>query len=242
LSLILPQRGRIRQAAAGGAVSFVGETAWIKALGTDASLTVDLTEITGLAEDDYVLCYFGDNSNTGTSRALDGSTGWTEVLGLYGAGALDSIVQVWGKVMGATVDTSIVSSRAPGVAFSKVGKAYAFRGVNTTTPTGQITSAVISATQELAIPVITPDASNTFLMTVFGSGNTRNSTAHISTAGDSFDDTDLGWARHTYNFGYGLCYVDWAGGEFDPGTFDGSTETDATGYSAAGGTIELNPA
>jgi len=94
LSLILPQRGRIRQAAAGGAVSFVGETAWVKALGTDASLTVDLTEITGLAEDDYVLCYFGDNSNTGTSRALDGSTGWTEVLGLYGAGALDSIMQV----------------------------------------------------------------------------------------------------------------------------------------------------
>lgn len=96
--------------------------------GTD--VTLDLTTITGLAQNDVVFVCCGVprvGVGAGTS-----SSGWTSVSGPTENTNIRG--QVFRKVMGATPDTSFVATGTANAIDGNIALAIALRGVDTTTP------------------------------------------------------------------------------------------------------------
>ena len=116
------------------AVSFVGSAENSSVGNTDT--TVDLTTITGLAQDDLVIVTggIGDDDNVNHDVIVN-TTGYTEVADLFADDTDDANVAVWYKFMGATPDTSVVVEGSTGGTDSSIAVVVmVFRGVNTTTP------------------------------------------------------------------------------------------------------------
>jgi hypothetical protein len=115
-----------------------GDTARAGA-GDGANATISLTNLTGLAKDDLVVIVHGlseDDLQPDKTMALVGASGWTKQADLYAANAaqLNSNLAVWTKVMGATPDTSVELDGNGHWSGSTAGLAFAYRGVDTTTP------------------------------------------------------------------------------------------------------------
>ena len=114
-------------------ISFVGSTSSNAANG--ANVTADLTNITGLAEDDYVIFAYGIGGFENYTMSLVSPTGsWTTHSTLYQDDVRDSNLGVFSKVMGATVDTAVTGDGGATSGRGVACVAMAFRGVDTTTP------------------------------------------------------------------------------------------------------------
>lgn len=122
------------------------------------NVTLDLTTITGLAQNDVVLVYGA------VSRAQQGgttSTGWTLLQ------TLDQLTvrgTVWRKVMGATPDTSFAFTGTANTQDVGIVQARAYRGVDTTTPEDATATKVGGTSTNPDPPAITTVTNNAMVV------------------------------------------------------------------------------
>ena len=139
------------------AITFVGQAQAGNNNGNNA--TINLTTIAGLAQNDIVIVFSGENIRSGKSPAV---TGYTQLT------ATDNQVRAWGgyKFMGATPDTSAVIPGTGNAADACAGIAFAFRGVDTTTPLDQTTPAAATGSGGTAPngPSITTQSADAFVV------------------------------------------------------------------------------
>lgn len=107
--------------------------------GNSGDVTVDLTGITGLAQNDIVLVghLIGSTSDESANLTIVTGTGWTEghVANAYGSSTQRTSLGLHYKFMGATPDTSItLKNTTGGTDGGGYGIAMAFSGVDTGTP------------------------------------------------------------------------------------------------------------
>ena len=140
----------------GGAITFVG---YADASATNGNpLSIDLTGIVGLAEDDLVIC-FGGFINQGGSAP--GAAGYTDLFTAIDNGE----IEFWAgyKFMGVTPDTSITPVHGTGGTKSTVYGAVVLRGVHAsvtdaTPTTDNGVSAGTSVYNQPSITTVTDDA------------------------------------------------------------------------------------
>lgn len=115
-------------------IALVGSIAASAANGAD--VTLDLTTLTDLQENDVVILSggIGHTDNTDYSMALTVGTGWTKVVDTNIQGNRDCDLGIWWKAMGATPDTSVTVSGLATEFSSVCAVAKAFRNVDPTTP------------------------------------------------------------------------------------------------------------
>ena len=115
------------------AITFVGSTSGNATDGGD--VTLDLTTISGLAQDDLVIVAYviGDNDNVDFTMAMV-TAGYTGVADLFSDDTEDCNLGVFRKFMGASPDTAAQVDGQGGGDAAVAAAAMAFRGVDTTTP------------------------------------------------------------------------------------------------------------
>src|SRR5688572_1734450 len=115
-------------------ISFVGSTTATSTNGDDVNL--DLTAITDLAENDLVIiaCAIGSSDDGDYNMVLVSPTDYAEVADLFADDDLDVQLGVFRKFMGASVDTDVLVEGFGNMNNSGAAIAFAFRGVDTTTP------------------------------------------------------------------------------------------------------------
>lgn len=134
----------------GAAVTYVGDAQNVVDNGAD--VTVDLSTITGLAEDDLVILVGGipDDDRVDFTMALVSASGWTKEADLFADDTDGASLGVWYKFMGATPDTSVTVDGLGGVDTDTVAVAMAFRNVDTAGPFD--VSSVISEEINTSLP------------------------------------------------------------------------------------------
>lgn len=134
----------------GGAITYVGTTENSSNNGADVTLT--LSNIAGLAENDIVIVSYtiGDNDNVDMDMTVATGEGWTEIADVFSNDSNDSNLGVYYKVMGTTPDTSIALDGLGGTDTDTVAIAMAFRGIDITNP--------IDVTTQTATGINTADA------------------------------------------------------------------------------------
>jgi hypothetical protein len=141
-------------------------------------LTLNLTKIATLAKDDVVIAWFAADENTTAVSTV--SSGWTEVA--YVQPDVNTNLHVYRKVMGVTVDASIVSSThaaTDGIS----GGCVAFRGIDTATPLDvAITTASAVAAASADNPSITPTTNGCILLFI-GAQDVASTSPSYITAG-----------------------------------------------------------
>lgn len=114
------------------AISFVGSAEASAADGGNA--TIDLTTISGLAQNDLVIVAYGIGTNAGDVDMAMVTADYIEVADLFSDDTRDINLGVFRKFMGATPDASAVVTGSGSGNDSTAAVAMAFRGVDTTTP------------------------------------------------------------------------------------------------------------
>lgn len=125
------------------------------------NVTIDLTTISGLAENDVVFL-MGAAGETSANIALPGD--WNIVDEQSNLSASRGIIG-W-KAMGASVDTSVVITNNGGSTSATTGMAVAFYNVDTTTPFDGVTPTYANVASGTAPnnPSITPGSSNSLVI------------------------------------------------------------------------------
>jgi hypothetical protein len=234
------------------AISFVGSMAPVSAL-NGGNVTLTFTGASGLlntagaqatlAQNDVVVVAYAC-SGTADHAMSTTSTGWTEISPeAYANGTNDTNLAVYWKVMGSTPDTSFVAVGPTGASNGTVATAFAFRGVDTTTPldvsvptpaTGTGTNSIPNA------PSITPTTAGAWIA-VIGAG--------VAGTGATFGHTDLSTTTNHFRtlnlaetidiaIGMGI-KTDWSSGAFDPAVWTGGNANAANSWAAF--TIALRP-
>jgi hypothetical protein len=139
--------------------TFVGSAATVALNGGDA--TVDLTNITGLAQNDFVIVIGNRASSTTGVAPTTSSSGWTQLATGTSNDTNATGSTVFYKVMGATPDTSFVVQGSGGANDSTSAVALAFRGLDATTQIdATTTSASASNTKFPTFTSITSSAND----------------------------------------------------------------------------------
>lgn len=140
------------------AITFVGNATPV-AVDNGGTCTIDLTTISGLAQDDVVICGFGSNGGSITTP----SGGWNTVS----TGSINTLLGVYYKFMGASPDTSVVGWDVGGSTDAGTACALALRGVDQATPLDGVTptqsqaagvpnpSSIVPASDDCAVVVFT---------------------------------------------------------------------------------------
>ncbi len=236
------------EAAAGG-ISFVGGTtaAVIDSGTATVTLNSGLTGGSGSAalEDDYVVLFGAAAFSQITPKNITNNGSWGSISAQIEANdSHDSTSEVFGKVMGATPDTSVGIDTDANSQSSVVAIALVFRGVDTTTPM-DVSSTRDEGTNAAAPDhaSITPITSGAWVVMCGAVGHDSGSQT-FSWAGadgifsDGENDTDDCAAYAAY-------YDGWSSGAFDPNatlgnpTFSGTSDT---GDSWLAHTLALRPA
>jgi hypothetical protein len=225
------------------AISFVGSVSQAQPNGSD--ITLDLTTITGLAQNDLVIVAYtvGSSDDGDYDMVVNSPTDYTEVADLFADDVQDCNLGVFRKVQGATPDTSVVVEGFGNMNNSIAAIAMAFRGVDTTTPMD------VAATTATGIDTANPNPpsinhnnpSGVWTVVVGAAGHsagdrtytfpTGYTTDAVSLSGNDSDDCTIG-------MGYRSSGVS---DPEDPGvmTFSG---TDNVNYCWAAVTMALRPA
>lgn len=259
MSLILPQRGRLAQAAGGaGVVEFIGWAEGWNATLTDqnpdlTSLTTDSYGIGGsLQENDLVITVHSAAGSGGTSNFSPSWSGYTQIADVYSNDTLDTNLAAAYKFMGGTPDTVVdVTSNGfyGNVATSLTDHVIAlcFRGVDTTTPLDvTVTTNTATNTGDIDAPAITPVTSGSIVVSLVGGCGASGFTSTIGLPGGV--DYEQGISAYGTTSSYlgavGWAMVDnWASGAVDIGTFTNvGNYFSSNGKSAAAITIALRPA
>lgn len=222
------------------AISFVGSAEATAANGANA--TIDLTTITGLAENDLVIVAYATSSAADEDMAMV-TSGYTEIADLYANSTHDANLGVFYKFMGATPDTS---AEVTGNGLNQSPTAaicMAFRGVDTTTPF-DVTSTTATTTDTGHPDPPSIDHNNpSGVWTAIAAA-----TAHSGGASETYTfptgyttDADDVWADDTRDVTLGIAYNSSPSDPEDPGALTHSL-TDSTAYSTASVTMALRPA
>jgi hypothetical protein len=113
------------------AITYVGSTS--NSAESGANVTLTLTNITGLAQDDIVFVAYSESDFDDNDMAMV-DAGWTEVSDLFQVDVFDCNFGVFYKIMGVTPDTSATVDGHGDVNSPVVAVAMGIRGVDTTTP------------------------------------------------------------------------------------------------------------
>jgi hypothetical protein len=200
------------------------------------TVSIDLTAITGLAQDDVVCIYTISSAGT-----LADPSGWTPIQSDTSVNATAYQAGAWYKVMTASPDTSVSFWDTGGTGDSGTALAFAFSGVDTSTPMD--TTATEAEGSNLpggaGCPAIVPASDDCMIVVFMGASNldatpgtlsnyTQPTTFH-ATSNDTSDTSSSG-AYRLLSGG--------AGASEDPGawtTWGGAGDT-------YGVTIALRPA
>lgn len=226
----------------GGGIAFRDSVSDSTDNGGDAVL--DLTGLTGLAEDDIVIIAYviGDNDNVDFDMAVSSGTGWTEIVDLHQDDSNDVDLGVYYKIMGATVDTTVSLSGLGGADTDTIAVAMAFSGVDTTTPIDVTTTTDQGGnTADANSPSIDHNGTaGTAILSIAASGHDHTNTATY-TAPTGYDTNLVQISASdgtdgTVAIGYDLSVSD----PEDPGAFNLSS--DSIDNSWIGATVALRPA
>jgi hypothetical protein len=232
------------------AISFVGST--IISVSNGANATVLFTGASGLLDaagaqatlqqGDLVVVAAGISSASDITINTS-SSGWTKLAELYSDGTTeDANLAVFYKIMGSSPDTTFVITGTGDASSGTVGNAFAFRGVDATTPMDvTATTATGTGTSVYDAPSITPSTAGAWIC-VIGGGALTTATAYsvpadLSSTTNHFRNVQRAetWDMQV---GFGI-KTDWASGAFDPGVVSGGA-VDASGAWAAV-TLALRP-
>ncbi|MFZ9959157.1 MAG: hypothetical protein ACO3GP_02100 [Candidatus Limnocylindrus sp.] len=193
-------------------------------------VTIDLTNITGLAENDFVIVIGNRASSTTGVAPTTSSSGWTQLATGTSNNTNATGSTVWYKVMGATPDTSFVVQGSGGANDSTCGIVLAFRGLDATTKIdATTTSASATGTKFPTFTSITSSANDRVLILIgaAAAGTTGVLTYNIpadydgglENAGNDTHDSLTGMA---YKIVYGQSEA------FTPSNFTGSTSNEGS--------------
>jgi hypothetical protein len=222
------------------AISFIGSVEGGATEGGD--VTLDLTTISGLAQNDLVIVAYGigDADNVDENMAMV-TAGYTEVADLFSDDVNDTNLGVFYKFMGASPDTSAVVDGLGGIDAAVVAIAMVFRGVNTGTPmdVAATTSTVID-TMHPNPPSIDWSTAGTWIVIAGASAHQATGTSYTFPTGYTTNAADL-LSVDTTKITVGMGYRTNPADPEDPGvmTLAGS---DNTAYSAAAVTMALKEA
>ena len=154
--------------------------------GTGSNLSVNLTNITDLREDDFVLVFAGVGHGSNTTISTS-STGWTSIGGVSVNHNNSVSANIFYKFMGATPDTSFTmipnrSSNCLGII------AFVFRNVNQANPLDVTpTTTAFEGSAVPQPPDITPTSSPVMYICAGASGH-RSGAAFFSTTDPDIDN------------------------------------------------------
>lgn len=223
------------------AISFVDSATGVSA-GNGGDPTIDLTTITGLAEDDLVIVTYSMGTQAGDYDMAMLSAGWTQISDIFSDDTGDTNLGVFRKFMGASPDTSAQVDGNGNASTAVAATAMAFRGVDLTTPLD------VAAVEATGINTMHPDPGSIDFTTAgsavvicVGNGHqqfasagytfpTGYTTNAVNTGGDDTIDTTVG-------MGYNLSPSD----PEDPGALTHGG-TDSANYSWCAVTLALRPA
>ena len=206
------------------AISEVGREIYNSA---DAGTTYNLPS--GLLENDYVLVFAVASDGLGTFGTPMNSTGWTELS------RSARYRGIWGKVMGATPDTSVDIDDASFPDTTAI-TIIAFRGVDTTTPQDV---AMVHSASTATCPAITTATNNALVLRYRHTFNNYSYGISEWPIGYAGFNWSTGGQFGSSSSGFGLCYTqqDTAG---STGTI--SIRNSDTSGGESSGTMALRPA
>lgn len=241
MTLILPQRGRLAQAAAGG-LTFVG-AAFTEEVSISNTGNATVPTLTGgsrstLAEGDLLLFAIGF-VHTGNDENIS-ATGYTELEDVAGNDTFDANLYVGYKVQGATPDTTIAydigTGSWGGIAQTGFFMFAAFAGAGT--PTSN--SATAANTGVPNPPSITPTVAGSYVVN-FSVGCSGAGSAGGSTSNSSYDSVWGGITPVDNPYpGVGVGLYAWSSGAFDAGEWSPFSSTSV--FSTASANVVVPPA
>ena len=248
MSLILPQRGRLRQpAAAAGGITFVG-SAQNKG-DVVSSVSVDVSSLSSgtLSEDDVVIVAVAAADNGAapdydvTCSGNQSGTA-TEIFDLWADDNGESSLGVFRITQGATVDTSLTCGVASGTPDSLVAIAFVFRSVDTTTP--EDVTSTSSTGINTAIPsgvAITPSTSGAWPVCIAANAHSNALSRTISSSNLTSEVSDNQVTTKVGDTCLCIGYYDsWTSGAFTPTWSWDGTDNNAYAYCVA--SVALRPA
>lgn len=207
------------------------------------NLTLTLSNLAGLQEDDFVLIAVSNAMLADRTMAASlNDKGWTPLADLYSDDTFDANLGVFAKFMGPTPDTSVTMVGNAGANDGNAGVAMAFRGVDKTRPFDVLpTTATGTNTGNADPPSITPSGASGVWTVIAGAvGNSTQSGSYTLPTGYT---TNPGVAQggDTNDSMAFLGYNSSPSNPENPGTlsFSGS---DSTSWAWAACTIALRPA
>jgi hypothetical protein len=232
------------------AISFVGSLPFVGANnGGNVTLTFSNLVTSGggaatLQQGDLVVCAFATSSTTDNTLAVS-SAGWTKRNEHYSNGSTyDTNLAVFYKFMGASPDTSCVFTGPGGASFGSCGEAFAFRGVDPTTPF-DIADVLASGTATSAPNPgsVTPSTAGAWPLIV-GAGSAGTGAAFTAPTGLSVTTNHFRSGNHAETndiaLGVGI-KTDWASGAFDCPAFGGGNASAANSWSSISMALRPEP-
>lgn len=203
------------------------------------STSIDLSGF-GLQQNDLVL-YSVVVSRDGSGEPNITTGGYTNIVNqLVANDSEDAIISVWYKVMGATPDTSVVSTATGDAGDSVVANARVYRGVNTSNPI-DVTTTTNTQTNTLIPnpPAITP-VTDLSMIVVYGAGAASTGYAFES-QGDRPNSLSSNGAENSDIAFLSYQNLQATAGEFDPDIFILAIGSDTAAGAAVSVSVALRP-
>jgi len=220
------------------AISEVGKLLATAATYTDG-ITFDLTSIGTLLKDDIVIISIDIGSSGLPTTPGIVTSGYTTLADLYSNDGNDTNLLVAYKRMGASPDTSVVTTASGASGKGQAAAVRVLRGVDATTALDVAVQSVTSGNSVIPTPPpITPASSGALIMCIGGGAHQRGDT-EVYTTGDltSFHSVSSNETRVAI---IGTGTNAWTGGTYTPSAF-GFTAGDSGTYSAAAVTLAFRP-
>lgn len=222
--------------AAASGISLVG---WVTAFGNnDTNATLDLTALTGGSDTspstgDYVIIFGAASSGTDQDVTISDGTYTALGVDIYQSDTFKVNTNVFGKVQGATPDTSVSINGASNSTGGNSAVAVVLRGVNATTQmdvalvsTGALNTALADA------PSITPSTAGAWI--ICGGGIAQDTSPGTFTGPANMTGyhqaSAVGSSRG--NVAWAAIKTDWASGAFNPDPLTGGNESTSFAYGA----------
>lgn len=218
-------------------ISLVGRSAELAING--GSTSIDLSGL-GLQQNDLVL-YSVAVSRDGTGEPNITTAGYTNIVDkLLADDTEDALISVWYKVMGATPDTSVVSTATGDAGDSVVANVRVYRGVNTSNPI-DVTTTTNTQTNTFVPdpPAITP-VTDFSMIVVYGAGAFTSLMLYKNQGDYASSETSNGLENSDIAF---LSYqnLQATAGEFNPDPFTLAAGSDSTSGAAVSVSVALRP-
>lgn len=218
-------------------ISLVGRSAELATNG--GSTSIDLSGL-GLQQNDLVL-YSVAVSRDGVGEPNITTTGYTNIVDkLLANDNEDALISVWYKVMGATPDTSVVSTDTGDLGDSVVAHVRVYRGVNTSNPIDVTTTTNTQINTFVPDPPAITPVTDFSMIVVYGAGAWAGMMLYKNQGDYASSETSNGLENSDIAF---LSYqnLQATAGEFNPDPFTLAAGSDSTAGSAVSVSVALRP-